>query len=147
MDDAMKGAGPIVFITAAGGALGQVLKITDAGTSMANMVIKTGIPFILIPFVIAAILKIVQGSGTVAVITAATLAAPIGAQLGLDPILVFLASGAGARSFCHVNDSGFWIFSNYTGADTRTTLRTFSIASSFCAVGGLIATFIVSLWL
>ena len=86
-----------MFITAAGGALGAVLKQSHAGASLANLVINTGLPFILIPFVISGLLKIVQGSGTVAVVTAATLCAPIASKLGLNPILIFLASGAGAQ--------------------------------------------------
>lgn len=147
MDATLKDAGPIVFITAAGGSLGQVLKVSGAGDSLAQTVISTGLPFILIPFVIAAVLKIVQGSGTVAVVTAATLSAPIGAQLGLDPILIFMASGAGARSMCHVNDSFFWVYTNCMGFDMKTGLRTLSISNIFMALGGLLATFIASLWL
>lgn len=147
MDTSLNDAGPIVFITAAGGALGQILKVTGAGARLAEMVINTGLPFILIPFAIAAVLKIVQGSGTVAVVTAATLAAPIGAQLGLDPILIFMASGAGARSCCHVNDSYFWVYTNCMGFDMKTGLKTLSVSNIFMALGGLLATFIASLWL
>lgn len=147
MDKTLKDAGPIVFITAAGGALGQVLKVSGAGDSLANMVINTGLPFILIPFVISAILKVVQGSGTVAVTTAATLCAPIAASLGLNPILIFLASGAGARSCCHVNDSYFWVYTNCMGYDMKTGLKTLSLSNVVMALGGLVATFIVSLWL
>lgn len=147
MDTSLKDAGPIVFITAAGGALGQILKVSGAGDSLAQMVINTGLPFILIPFVISALLKAVQGSGTVAVVTAATLAAPIGAKLGLDPILIFLASGAGARSCCHVNDSYFWVYTNCMGFDMKTGLRTLSISNVAMSLGGLLATFIVSLWI
>ena len=147
MDTTLKDAGPIVFITAAGGSLGQILKVSGAGARLAEMVINTGLPFILIPFAIAAVLKIVQGSGTVAVVTAATLAAPIGAQLGLDPILIFMASGAGARSCCHVNDSYFWVYTNCMGFDMKTGLKTLSVSNIFMALGGLLATFIASLWL
>lgn len=147
MDTTLKDAGPIVFITSAGGALGQVLKVSGAGASLAELVINTGLPFILIPFVISALLKIVQGSGTVAVTTAATLCAPIAASLGLNPILIFLASGAGARSCCHVNDSYFWVYTNCMGFDMKTGLKTLSLSNVFMALGGLTATFIVSLWL
>lgn len=147
MDNTLKDAGPIVFITAAGGALGQVLKVSGAGDSLASMVMNTGLPFILIPFVISGLLKVVQGSGTVAVTTAATLCAPIAASLGLNPILIFLASGAGARLCCHVNDSYFWVFTNCMGYDMKTGLKTLSISNLFMALGGLFATFICSLWL
>lgn len=147
MDATLKDAGPIVFITAAGGALGNVLKASGAGASIADMVVNTGLPFILIPFVIAGVLKIVQGSGTVAVTTAATLCAPIAASLGLNPILIFMASGAGARACCHVNDSYFWVFTNCMGYDMKTGLKTLSVSNAFMALGGLVATFIASLWL
>lgn len=147
MDKSLKDAGPIVFITAAGGSLGQVLKVSGAGDSLANMVVNTGLPFILIPFVIAGLLKVVQGSGTVAVTTAATLCAPIAASLGLNPILIFLASGAGARACCHVNDSFFWVYTNCMGFDMKTGLKTLSLSNIFMALGGLTATFICSLWL
>ncbi len=145
IDKSLKEAGPIVFITAAGGALGEVLSVSGAGADLASMVINTGLPFILIPFVISAILKIVQGSGTVAVTTAATLCAPIAAALGLDPILIFLASGAGARACCHVNDSFFWVFTNCMGYDMKGGLKTLSLANPFMALGGLFGTFIASL--
>ena len=147
MDKTLKDAGPIVFITSAGGALGQVLKVSGAGDSLAQGVIHTGLPFILIPCVISGLLKVVQGSGTVAVTTAATLCAPIAASLGLDPILIFLASGAGARLCCQVNDSYFWVYTNCMGFDMKTGLKTLSISNVIMSLGGLLATFICSLWL
>lgn len=147
MDKTLKDAGPIVFITSAGGALGQVLKVSGAGESLAQGVIQIGLPFILIPFVISGLLKVVQGSGTVAVTTAATLCAPIAASLGLDPILIFLASGAGARLCCQVNDSYFWVYTNCMGFDMKTGLKTLSISNVVMSLGGLLATFICSLWL
>ena len=96
---------------------------------------------------ISGLLKVVQGSGTVAVTTAATLCAPIAASLGLDPILIFLASGAGARLCCHVNDSYFWVYTNCMGFDMKTGLKTLSISNLSMSLGGLLATFICSLWL
>lgn len=147
MDTSLKDAGSIVFITAAGGALGQVLKVSGAGDTLATLVLNTGLPFILIPFVISGLLKVVQGSGTVAVTTAATLCAPIAASLGLNPILIFLASGAGARLCCHVNDSYFWVYTNCMGYDMKSGLKTLSISNVVMSLGGLCATFICSLWL
>lgn len=145
IDKSLKEAGPIVFITAAGGALGEVLSVSGAGADLASMVVNTGLPFILIPFVIAALLKIVQGSGTVAVTTAATLCAPIASALGLNPILIFLASGAGARACCHVNDSFFWVFTNCMGYDMKGGLKTLALSGPVMALGGLFGTFLASL--
>ena len=65
----------------------------------------------------------------------------------LDPILIFLASGAGARLCCHVNDSYFWVYTNCMGYDMKTGLKTLSISNVVMSLGGLAATFICSLWL
>ena len=145
MDDALKSAGPIIFITAAGGALGAILKSSGAGKAIAEAVAGSGMPFILVPFAIAGILKTIQGSGTVAVVTAATLCLPIAQQLGLHPVLIALASGSGARLICHVNDSFFWVYTNMSGFDTKTGLKTLSAANVAMAFGGLAVTFIASI--
>ncbi|EJW09935.1 Gluconate transporter family protein [Rhodovulum sp. PH10] len=147
VDDSLKTAGPIIFITAAGGSLGAVLKDSGVGNAVAAQVAGSGLPFILIPFVISGLLKTIQGSGTVAVITSATLCAPLAEQLGIDPILIFLATGAGARLICHVNDSLFWIFTKMNGYDMKTGLRTMSASSFFMALGGLFGTWIVQMFL
>lgn len=144
MDGSLSEAGPIIFITAAGGSLGAVLKDSGAGKAIAEMVASSGLPFILVPFLIAGILKTVQGSGTVAVVTAATLCLPIANQLGLSPILIALASGAGARLICHVNDSFFWVYTKMSGFDTRMGLKTLGLGNVFMALGGLLATWIAS---
>ena len=127
--------------------MGAVLKASHAGDSLATIVMNIGLPFILIPFVISGLLKIIQGSGTVAVITAATLCAPIASKLGISPILIFMASGAGARSCCHVNDSYFWVYTNCMGYDMKTGLKTLSVSNIFMALGGLFATYLASFWL
>ena len=88
-------------------------------------------------------LKAIQGSGTVAVITAATLCAPMATTLGVDPILIFLATGAGARSICHVNDSFFWVFTKMNGYDMNMGLRTLSLAGMPMALGGLCGTWFI----
>ena len=133
-------------------AIGAVLSIITLGKRLGGKAIidimdKTLKDAGPIVFIISGLLKVVQGSGTVAVTTAATLCAPIAASLGLDPILIFLASGAGARLCCHVNDSYFWVYTNCMGFDMKTGLKTLSISNLSMSLGGLLATFICSLWL
>lgn len=147
LEGALKSAGPIIFITAAGGGLGAVLESSGAGKAVAAAIAGSGLPFILVPFAISGLLKTVQGSGTVAVITAATLCRPIAQQLGLDPILIALAAGSGARLVCHVNDSFFWVFASMNGFDTKTSLKTLSMANLAMAGSGLLATWLVSRWI
>ncbi len=145
MEASIKDAGPIIFITAAGGSLGQVLETSGAGQAIANLIVSSGLPFILIPFLISGILKTIQGSGTVAIITAATLCLPIARELNANPILIALAAGSGARLVCHVNDSYFWVYTKMNQFDTETGLKTLSASNVFMAFGGLLATWIASL--
>ena len=109
--------GPILFVTAAGGVLGRV--ISDSGmvqfiTEHSNVLEKIGIFF---PFLLAAILKTAQGSSTVALTTTAGMLAPVLPALGLDTpalsALCVIATGAGAMTVSHANDSYFWVVTNF----------------------------------
>lgn len=144
INGALGSAGPIIFITAAGGSLGEILEKSGAGGTIADFFAASGMPFLLIPFVISGLLKTVQGSGTIAVITAATLCLPIAHRLQLDPLLIALSAGSGARLVCHVNDSFFWVYANMSGFDTRTALKSLSLANIAMAFGGLAGTWVVS---
>ncbi|WP_443092440.1 GntP family permease [Basfia succiniciproducens] len=115
IEDGVKSTGMILFITGAGGALGYVVRDAGIGNALGEAVLTVGIPGILIPFVIAALMRIALGSATVALITAATLTAPLVPQLGLNPTLVAMSTCAGAVSFSYFNDSGFWVFNGLYG--------------------------------
>ena len=115
IEDGVKSTGMILFITGAGGALGYVVRDAGIGNALGEAVLTVGIPGILIPFVIAALMRISLGSATVALITAATLTAPLVPQLGLNPTLVAMSTCAGAVSFSYFNDSGFWVFNGLYG--------------------------------
>jgi len=115
IENGVKSTGMILFITGAGGALGFVVRDAGIGNALGEAVLTIGIPGILIPFVIAALMRIALGSATVALITAATLTAPIVPQLGLNPTLVAMSTCAGAVSFSYFNDSGFWVFNGLYG--------------------------------
>lgn len=145
MDDTLNDAGSIVFIVSAGGALGQVLKVSGAGNGLADVIISTGLPFILIPYAIAAIIKMINGSGTTSLITTVTICAPIVAKLGLDPVLLLLSASAGASICCHVNDSFFWVYARCMGFDMKTALKTLSISNIVESIGALLATLVISL--
>ena len=115
IEEGVKSTGMILFITGAGGALGYVVRDAGIGNALGEAVLHMGIPGILIPFVIAALMRISLGSATVALITAATLTAPLVPQLGLNPSLVAMSTCAGAVSFSYFNDSGFWVFNGLYG--------------------------------
>lgn len=129
---ALKEAGVIILITGAGGAFGSVLRAANIGELIATNF--TGIQAgIFLPFLLAAILKTAQGSSTVAIITTATIIAPLLPVLGLESdmsrALAVLAVGAGAMTVSHINDSYFWVVSQFSGMDTKTTLQTHTLAT------------------
>ena len=115
MDDAIKDTGIIMLITGAGGSLGNVVKVSGIGTALGEMVTSWALPAVLIPFIIAALMRIALGSATVAITTAASLTAPLMSVLSISPLLMSLSCCVGAISFSYFNDSGFWVFNGMFG--------------------------------
>ncbi len=116
-NDTLKTAGPILFVTAAGGVLGKVISSSALITFITDNAAVLGSIGIFFPFILAAILKSAQGSSTVALTTTAGIVAPMMGALGLDtPIraaLTVMAIGAGAMTVSHANDSYFWVVTNF----------------------------------
>lgn len=115
MDEAIKDTGIIMLITGAGGCLGNVVKVSGIGDALGEMVLSWPIPAVLIPFIIAAMMRIALGSATVAITTAASLTAPLMGVLSISPLLMAISCCVGAISFSYFNDSGFWVFNGMFG--------------------------------
>jgi GntP family gluconate:H+ symporter len=85
---------------------------------------------LVVPFLIAAVMKTAQGSSTVAIITTASFIAPMISMLGLDSewgkLLAMLSMGAGSMIVSHANDSYFWVVSNFSGIEPDTALKVYS---------------------
>ncbi|HET6568271.1 MAG TPA: gluconate:H+ symporter [Rhodothermales bacterium] len=141
--------GLVILVTGAGGVFGQVLIATGIGEALAQIMAASSLPFLLLAFVIAMLVRISQGSATVSMITAAGLMAPI-VQTGSysQPVLalVTIAIAAGATTFSHVNDSGFWLVSRFFGMTTEDTLRSWSVMMVILGFSGLGFCFILSLF-
>ena len=108
---------------------------------------SVGLTPILVGFVLALLVRLAQGSATVAMITAAGLAAPIvavGALSAPELGLVTVAIAAGASGFSHVNDSGFWLGSRLFKINEAETLRTWTVSTGLIAVTGLISALLLS---
>lgn len=142
----LKEAGIIILITGAGGAFGAILQANGIGDmigeTFANM--KLGL---LLPFIIAAVLKSAQGSSTVSIITTAAIMAPILESFGLDAALgralTVLAIGAGAMTVSHINDSFFWVVSQFSGMDTTTALKSQTVSTLIQGLTGIILVLII----
>ena len=128
-----KALGPIcaiILITGAGGMFGGVLRLSGIGDALSNSLSNLGISLILQAFIISTLLRVAQGSATVALTTTAGLLSAAVASADLSSVqltaLVF-AIAAGATVLSHVNDSGFWLVSRFFGMDVKTTLKTWTV--------------------
>ena len=146
MSDSLKVAGPIVFITAAGGALAKIVSATGVGDTLAALMANSPIPVLLIPCLITGLSKFAQGSGSVAATMAAGLTVPLCEAGLITPLEAFLSISAGSSLGSHVNNSFFWVFSEFSGYDAKTTLKTLCVGQNvIMTLSGMIATFVVSL--
>lgn len=120
----------IILITGAGGMFGGVLRYSGIGSALSGSLADLGLPLVVSAFVIATILRVAQGSATVALTTTAGLlsAGVAAADLsGLQLVALVFAISGGATVLSHVNDSGFWLVSRFFGMDVKTTLRTWTV--------------------
>ncbi|WP_340103941.1 GntP family permease [Rhodohalobacter sp. 8-1] len=147
--EAMKPAGVIILITGAGGVFKQVLVDSGVGEMLANTMSDIGLPVIVLAWLIAAAVRITQGSATVAMITAAGIVYPIMIQFDLSEphkALVVLSIAAGATIMSHVNDSGFWLVNRYFGMSEKDTLKSWTVMETIIAVMGLILCLLLSMF-
>ncbi|MBQ9562802.1 MAG: GntP family permease [Lachnospiraceae bacterium] len=148
MGEACKDAGPIIFITAAGGALGAVINTIGAAGMMADWLVKTGIPGILVPIIIGVIMRFPQGSGTTAMITGSAIVAPmVAAGLPVNPYLAALALCLTTMCPSYLNDSYFHVVTSFSGMDIKTSLKTWTVGSIVVPAFGSIIFIILSLFI
>lgn len=149
--DSLKDAAPILLVTGAGGAFGTVIKNTSISDTLQNMDFSslTGALFLLVPFLIAAALKTAQGSSTASLVITSSLVAPMLVTMGIEgavPLaLVVMALGAGAMTVSHVNDSFFWVVTQFSGMDVKDAYKTHTVATLLQGLTALIISML--LWL
>lgn len=139
--------GLILLVTGAGGVLGKMLMATGVGEAVANGLASTQMPLVLLAFLLAAVVRVAQGSATVAMVTGAGMVGPV-IQSGdySAPMLgaVTVAIAAGATVLSHVNDSGFWLVSRYLGLSERDTLRSWTVMTTLVGTTGFIVVLVLS---
>jgi len=149
LDSALGPVCAIILITGAGGMFGGVLRASGIGNAIADSLDALGLPVIVAGFLIASIVRVAQGSATVALTTAAALLQPVVAAdnsfNAVELVAIVLALAAGSVIASHVNDSGFWLVSRFLGMDTKTTLKTWTVAQSLMALVGFALAFAIFL--
>ena len=143
-------AATIIIVTGCGGAFGKVLQESGIGEVIKNNLSGAKSLGIFLPIIIAAALKIAQGSGTVAIITSASLMAPLVVSLGLDSslarALVVVAIGAGSMIASHANDSYFWVVTQMSNMNVNQGYRLQTIGTLVVGVLSAVIVWVLSLW-
>ena len=139
-------AGPIILITAAGGAFGAMLRDAGIGEAVTSMAAGREINFVLLGWLLAAVVRVAQGSATVAMITATGMLTAAAGEtgFGVNPLFVFLAIGYGSVVLSWANDSGFWLVSRMCGWDERTTFKSWTVVLSAISIFGLVEVLVLS---
>lgn len=134
-------AGMIILITGAGGVFKQVLVNTGAGKMIAESLVDVGFPVLLFSFIVAVLIRLIQGSATVAMITAAGLVSPLISDIAYDNFnlaCIVISIAAGSTFMSHVNDSGFWLVSQFLGMTEKQTFKTWTIMTGILSVSGFL---------
>jgi gluconate transporter len=130
-------AGIIILITGAGGVFKGVLGATGITGALEEIFSDSGISVLLLAWVFATLIRIAQGSATVAMLTAAGLMGNFVEGMTQPQLaLITVAIAAGASGFSHVNDSGFWMISRYFRMSEGQTLRTWGVISTAISIVG-----------
>jgi GntP family gluconate:H+ symporter len=141
LEEGLQSAGIILLVTGAGGALGFVVRESGAGTLLAGQIADLPFSPVMIPFFVASVVRLIQGSATVAMITSASITAPILAEVP-DVNMLFAAQAAtiGAFLFSYFNDSLFWVVGKLIGiSDVKVHITTWSVPTILgWAVGGIL---------
>lgn len=149
MEKGIDSAGIILLVTGAGGALGAVLRDSGVGMAIGEWVAGLPLPAILIPFLIATLVRLVQGSGTVAIITSASLSAPIMAQIpDVNMVLAAQAAALGAMIFSYFNDSLFWVVNRMLGVKTvKHQILTWSVPTTVAWATALVTILVADIFI
>lgn len=143
----LKPIGNILLVVGAGGIFGAVLGGSGVAQAVADAFKGAGLPVIALAYLLALLLRVAQGSATVAIVTTAGIVAPLltsGHYSQAASALVIMAISAGSIFASHVNDGGFWMVSKYFGISERDTLKTWTVLESVLSVAGFAVAAVVS---
>ncbi|MGP8299417.1 GntP family permease [Streptomyces inhibens] len=144
----LKPVGNIILVVGAGGVFGAVLKGSGVATALSDTFHNAGLPVIVLAYLLSLVLRVAQGSATVAIVTTAGIVVPLIEGQGISQAhlaLIIMAISAGSIFASHVNDGGFWMVSKYFGISERDTLKSWTVLESVLSVAGFAVAALVSL--
>lgn len=145
----LKPVANILLVVGAGGIFGAVLKGSGVAQALSDTFNNVGLPVLVLAYLISLVLRVAQGSATVAIVTTAGIVLPLieaGHYSQPFTALVIMAISAGSIFASHVNDGGFWMVAKYFGISERDTLKTWTVLESVLSVAGFAVAAVISLF-
>ncbi|WP_369233566.1 GntP family permease [Streptomyces sp. R21] len=145
----LKPVGNILLVVGAGGIFGAVLKASGVAQALSDTFNDVGLPVLVLAYLLSVVLRVAQGSATVAIVTTAGIVAPLlaeGHHSQAFAALVIMAISAGSIFASHVNDGGFWMVAKYFGISERDTLKTWTVLESVLSVVGFAVAALLSVF-
>lgn len=149
LDRALKPTGMILLVITGGGIIRWVLQNAGMGDIIGPALEKSGLPLILVAFLIAALIRSSVGAAVVAMTMAAGIMASMPAVQTLSPVelaAMVCAINGGATAFSHVNDSGFWLVGSLLEIDEKSTLKSWTIMETIIGIVGLVCALVISIF-
>lgn len=149
-DKALAPAGLIILVTGAGGVFKQILIDSGVGEALADTLLAYEITPLILAYILSVVIRVTQGSATVAMVTSAGMMAPVLSEFSLsapETALVVIAIAAGSTILSHVNDSGFWLVNKYLGLTEKETLQSWTVMETIISVTGFGMALILSFFL
>ena len=149
LDRSLKPTGQILLVITGGGIIRWVLQDCGMGEIIGPALEKSGLPLILVAFLIAALIRTSVGAAVVAMTMAAGIMASMPAVASLSPVYLaamVCAINGGATAFSHVNDSGFWLVSSLLEIDEKTTLKSWTMMETIIGITGLVCAVVISMF-
>ncbi|MEO8623005.1 MAG: SLC13 family permease [bacterium] len=150
VESSLMGAGVVILIVAAGGAFGAMLQAAQIGPAIqaafASRGFGSGISILLLAFAVTSVVKVAQGSSTVAMITTAGMMGAMikGITLPFHPVYLGTSIAAGSLVGSWMNDAGFWVFSKIGGVTEVETLRSWTPLLMVVGVTSMVTTLILA---
>jgi GntP family gluconate:H+ symporter len=140
-------SGQILILTGAGGSLAAVVATSGMGDILGKYFTANSFAPLITVWIIAAVLHIAVGSVSISAITAAGILAPVASQIGLNPVLIALAAGAGSLFVVHVTSNTFWLLQSMLGQTTKGTLKSCTLGVSLASVVALGCTLVLGIFI
>lgn len=144
IESAVKSIAMLLMVIAGGSAFKQVLIDGGVGKAVQQLMVNSSFSPLILAWFITVILRVSLGSATVAGMTAAGLITPLMHSLGADPVMIALAIGAGSLAASHVNDAGFWMFSEYFDLSVKDTFKVWTSLETVISIVGIIMVVIIN---